>query len=168
MKTIVRAATPADYPVLVALNKASYPDYGETEEEWRHWDETWDHKKYFKSRVVAEDDGRVVGFGLVNHMRWAFVPTKYRIDITVHPDHRERGHGSALYDALLDKVSERSGRAVAATVKESMVDGVRFLTKRVFREVKRDWESRLFVEGFDFACLEAAEACVANAGMGAA
>ncbi|HTD63822.1 MAG TPA: GNAT family N-acetyltransferase [Verrucomicrobiae bacterium] len=164
-KTVIRAATPADYPVLVALNKASYPDYGETEEEWRHWDETWDHKKYFKSRVVAEDDGRVVGFGLVNHMRWAFVPTKYRIDITVHPDHRERGHGSALYDALLDKVSERSGRAVAATVKESMVDGVRFLTKRGFREVKRDWESRLFVEGFDFARFAAAEARVAKQGI---
>ena len=164
-KTVIRAATPADYPVLVALNKASYPDYGETEEEWRHWDETWDHKKYFKSRVVAEDGGRVVGFGLVNHMRWAFVPTKYRIDITVHPDHRERGHGSALYDALLDKVRERSGKAVAAAVKESMVGGVRFLTKRGFREVKRDWESRLFVEGFDFARFATADTRVARQGI---
>ena len=164
-KTVIRAATPADYPVLVALNKASYPDYGETEEEWRHWDETWDHKKYFKSRVVAEDGGRVVGFGLVNHMRWAFVPTKYRIDITVHPDHRERGHGSALYDALLDKVRERSGKAVAAAVKESMAGGVRFLSKRGFREVKRDWESRLFVEGFDFARFVTAEARVAKQGI---
>jgi len=164
-KTVIRAATPADYPVLVALNKASYPDYGETEEEWRHWDDTWDHKKYFKSRVVAEDGGRVVGFGLVNHMRWAFVPTKYRIDVTVHPDHRERGHGSALYDALLDKVRERSGKAVAAAVKESMVGGVRFLTKRGFREVKRDWESRLFVEGFDFARFVTAEARVAKQGI---
>ena len=164
-KTVIRAATPADYPVLVALNKASYPDYGETEEEWRHWDETWDHKKYFKSRVVAEDGGRVVGFGLVNHMRWAFVPTKYRIDITVHPGHRERGHGSALYDALLDKVRERSGKAVAAAVKESMAGGVRFLSKRGFREVKRDWESRLFVEGFDFARFVTAEARVAKQGI---
>jgi len=164
-KTVIRAATPADYPVLVALNKASYPDYGETEEEWRHWDDTWDHKKYFKSRVVAEDGGRVVGFGLVNHMRWAFVPTKYRIDITVHPDHRERGHGSALYDALLDKVRERSGKAVAAAVKESMAGGVRFLSKRGFREVKRDWESRLFVEGFDFARFVTAEARVAKQGI---
>jgi ribosomal protein S18 acetylase RimI-like enzyme len=141
----VRPATPADYPVLVALNKASYPDYGETEEEWRHWDETWDYEKYFKSRVVAEDGGRAVGFGLVNHMRWAFVPTKYRIDITVHPEHRGRGHGTALYDALLDKVRAREGKSVAAAAKESMAEGVRFLTKRGFREVKRDWESRLFV-----------------------
>ena len=164
-KTVIRAATPADYPVLVALNKASYPEYGETEEEWRHSDETWDHKKYFKSRVVAEDGGRVVGFGLVNHMRWAFVPTKYRIDVTVHPDHRERGHGSALYDALLDKVRERSGKAVAAAVKESMVGGVRFLAKRGFREVKRDWESRLFVEGFDFARFATADARVAEQGI---
>ena len=164
-KTVIRAATPADYPVLVALNKASYPEYGETEEEWRHSDKTWDHKKYFKSRVVAEDGGRVVGFGLVNHMRWAFVPTKYRIDVTVHPDHRERGHGSALYDALLDRVRERSGKTVAAAVKESMVGGVRFLTKRGFREVKRDWESRLFVEGFDFARFATAEARVAKQGI---
>jgi GNAT superfamily N-acetyltransferase len=161
-KTTVRAATPADYPALVALNKASYPDYGETEEEWRHWDETWDHAKYFKSRVVAQDGGRVVGFGVVNHMRWAFVPTKYRIDIAVHPEHRSRGHGGALYDTLLEKVRERDGKAVAAAAKESMTDGVRFLTKRGFREVKRDWESRLLVKGFDFARFATADTRVAT------
>jgi mycothiol synthase len=161
-KTTVRPATPADYPVLVALNKASYPDYGETEEEWRHWDETWDYERYFKSRVVAEDGGRVVGFGLVNHMRWAVVPTKYRIDITVHPEHRGRGHGTALYDALIDKVRARDGRTVAAAAKESMAYGVRFLTKRGFAEVKRDWESRLFVKGFGFARFSTADDRVAK------
>lgn len=164
-KTVVRAATPADYPVLVAINKASYPDYGETEEEWRHWDETWDHEKYFKSRLVAEDFGSVVGFGLVNHMRWAFVATKYRIDITVHPEQRGRGHGSALYEALLEKVRGREGKTVAAAAKESMRDGVRFLTKRGFREVKRDWESRLFVKGFDFARFAKADERVAKQGV---
>jgi GNAT superfamily N-acetyltransferase len=164
-KTIVRDATPADYAVLVALNKASYPDYGETEEEWRHWDKTWDHEKYFKSRVVAEDGGRVVGFGLVNHMRWAFVPTKYRIDVTVHPEQRGRGHGTALYDALIDKVRARDAKAVAAGAKESMADGVRFLTKRGFKEVKRDWESRLFVKGFAFGRFASADARVEKQGI---
>ena len=164
-KTTVRLATPADYPVLVALNKAAYPDYGETEEEWRHWDETWDHEKYFKSRVVAEDAGRVVGFGLVNHMRWAYVATKYRIDITVHPEQRGRGHGTALYDAILDMVRARDGKTVAASAKESMADGVRFLTKRGFREVKRDWESRLFVKGFDFERFGTADDRIAKQGI---
>jgi mycothiol synthase len=164
-KTVVRTATPADYPRLVVINKASYPDYGETEEEWRHWDETWDHEKYFKSRVVAEDGGSVIGFGQVNHMRWAFVPTKYRIDITVHPERRGRGHGSALYEALLEKIREREGKTVAAAAKESMADGVRFLTKRGFREVKRDWESRLFVRGFDFARFGTADDRVTGQGV---
>jgi len=150
-KTTVRPATPADYPALVAIGKASYPDYGETIEEWRHWDKTWDHAKYFKLRVVAEDAGRVVGYGQVNHMRWAFVPTKYRIDLTVLPQERRRGHGTALYEELVDAVTKRAGRALAAAAKESMADGVQFLKKRGYREVKRDWESRLFVKGFDFA-----------------
>jgi GNAT superfamily N-acetyltransferase len=164
-KTTVRLATPADYPGLVAVGKASYPDYAETVEEWRHWDKTWDHDKYFKLRVVAEDSGRIVGYGQVNHMRWAFVPTKYRIDITVLPGDRGRGHGTALYDELAMAVRERGARALASAAKESMADGVRFLTKRGYREVKRDWESRLFVKGFDFARFATADDRVTKQGI---
>ena len=163
--TTVRVSTPADYPALVALNKASYPDYAETVEEWHHWDETWDHDKYFKHRLVAEDAGSVVGFGQVNHMRWAFVPTKYRIDVTVHPNHRGRGHGAALYDALVETVAQRGAKSLASQAKESMAEGVRFLAKRGFREVKRDWESRLFVKGFDFARFASADERVEKQGI---
>jgi GNAT superfamily N-acetyltransferase len=161
----LRPATPADYPALVAVGKASYPDYAETVEEWTHWDETWDHRKYFKLRVVAEDAGRVVGYGQVNHMRWAFVPAKYRVDVTVLPEHRRRGHGGALYDELVAAVTRRGARALAAAAKESMTDGVRFLTERGYREVKRDWESRLFVNGFDFARFATADDRVAKQGV---
>jgi len=163
--TTIRPATPADYPSLVAVGKASYPDYAETVEEWHHWDKTWDHSKYFKLRLVAKDAGRIVGYGQVNHMRWAFVPTKYRVDITVLPDARGRGHGTALYDELAAAVTERHGRALASAAKESMADGVRFLTKRGYREVKRDWESRLFVSGFDFARFGTADERVAKQGI---
>ena len=164
-KTTVRPATPADYPALVAIGKASYPDYGDTVEEWRHWDETWDHSKYFKLRLVAEDEGRPVGYGQVNHMRWAFIPTKYRIDITVSPDQRGRGHGTALYDDLVAAVLERGAKTLGSAAKESMRDGVRFLTKRGYREVKRDWESRLFVKGFDFERFASADERVAKQGI---
>jgi GNAT superfamily N-acetyltransferase len=78
------------------------------------------------------------------------VPTKYRFDVAVLPEDRGRGHGTALYDELAAAVIERGGRALAAAAKESMAEGVRFVTKRGYREVKRDWESRLFVKGFDF------------------
>lgn len=163
--TTVRAFAPADYPALVALSKASYPDYGESVEEWRHWDESWDHEKYFHRRLVAEDDGRIVGFGQVNHTRWAHVPTKYRVDVIVHPDARRRGHGTALYDALVATVRERDAKTLASGAKESMTDGVRFLTKRGYQEVKRDWESRLFVSGFDLAPFAGAGDRVAKQGV---
>lgn len=164
-KTTVRTATPADYPALVAVGKASYPDYAETVEEWRHWDKTWDHSKYFKLRLVAEDSRRIVGYGQINHMRWAFVPTKYRIDITVLPTDRGRGHGTVLYEDLAAAASARGARALAAAAKESMTDGVRFLTKRGYREVKRDWESRLFVQGFDFERFATADDRLAKQGI---
>ena len=164
-RTTVRAATPADYPALVAVGKASYPDYAETVEEWSHWDKTWDHSKYFKLRLVAEDSGRVVGYGQVNHMRWAFVPTKYRVDVTVLPEDRGHGHGTALYEELAAAVTGRGGRALTAAAKESMADGVRFLTKRGYREVKRDWESRLFVKGFAFERFATADDRVAKQGI---
>jgi len=164
-RTRVRTATPADYPALVAVGKASYPDYAETVEELRHWDKTWDHSKYFKLRLVAEDAGRVVGYGQVNHMRWAFVPTKYRLDIVVLPEDRRRGHGTALYEDLAAAATARGARALASAARESMTEGVRFLTKRGYREVKRDWESRLFVKGFDFARFGTADDRVAKQGI---
>ncbi len=98
-------------------------------------------------------------------MRWAFVPTKYRIDITVLPDLRGRGYGTGLYDELLAVVTERGGRALGAAAKESMTAGVRFLTKRGYREVKRDWESRLFVKGFDFSRFATADDRVVKQGV---
>ena len=163
--TTVREATPADYPALVAVGKSSYPDYAETVEEWRHWDTNWNHEKYFKLRLVAVDADRVVGYGQVNHMHWAFVPTKYRLDVTVMPRERRLGHGSALYDELVAAVEGRKGRTLGAAAKESMTDGVRFLTKRGYREVKRDWESRLFVQGFDFARFATADDRIAKQGV---
>ena len=163
--TTVREATPADYPALVAVGKSSYPDYAETVEEWRHWDTNWNHDKYFKLRLVAVDADRVVGYGQVNHMHWAFVPTKYRLDVTVMPRERRLGHGTALYDELVAAVEGRKGRTLGAAAKESMTDGVRFLTKRGYREVKRDWESRLFVQGFDFARFATADDRIAKQGV---
>src|SRR3982751_5470372 len=93
-RTAVRAFVPADYEAAIAVNRAAYPDYTESIAEWRHWDESWDHAKYFKARLVSEDGGNIVAWGQVNHSPWAFVANKYRIDVTVLPEFRRRGHGS--------------------------------------------------------------------------
>ena len=161
----VRQFTPADYEAAIAVNRVSYPDYTESLEEWRHWDDTWEHKKYFKARLVAEDGGRIVGWGQINHTPWAFVADKYRIDLTVLPESRRRGFGSAIHDQLLAIADGRGARAVQAAAKESLADGVAFLEHRGYRERKRDWESRLFVRDFDFSRFAGAEERVAKQGI---
>jgi len=109
-RTLVRTFAPTDYEAVIAVNRAAYPDYVESLAEWRHWDDSWDAKKYFKRRMVAEDGGRIVGWGQLSHMPWAFVADKYRIDVTVLPELRRRGHGSALHDALLATASGCRGQ----------------------------------------------------------
>jgi len=161
----VRPFAPSDYAAYVEVANASYPDYGRTVDEAKHDDSTWDGARYFKARLVAEDRGRLVGAAELQHERWTFVPDKYWLDVAVHPDHRRRGHGSALYDAAVAIARDRVASALNAGAKESMADGVRFLERRGFREVKRDWESRLKVKDFDFSRFATADERIAREGI---
>lgn len=78
------------------------------------------------------------------------------------PEARRRGHGTALYDAAITALRERNALAATGGVKESMTDGVEFFKKRGWVEVRRDWESRLAVAGFDFAKFASARERMTN------
>src|SRR5512140_206853 len=161
----VRDFTPADYELWVAGNNACYPDYPSSVAELRHQDGTFDRTKYFRLRLVAEEDGVLVGGIETGHRPGRFHPDRYWLDVWVRPDRRRRGHGTALYDAALAALRERDALAVNGGVKESMVDGVEFLRKRGWIEVKRDWESRLQVASFDFGKFASADERVAANGL---
>jgi GNAT superfamily N-acetyltransferase len=70
-----------------------------------------------------------------------------------------------LYEAAIAALRARDAMAATGGVKESMQDGVRFLEKRGWREVRRDWESRLQVAGFDFARFGSADQRIIQAGI---
>jgi mycothiol synthase len=150
--TRVRDFRPADYARYAELVNRSYPDYGWTEKEIRHEDETWEDQRYFRSRLVAENpSGLVVGAADVRHQPGQFDPHSYRMDIVVDPSERRRGVGTMLFDGVIGLLRERGGRLLITNAKESMNESVRFLTKRGFVERQRSWESRLNVREFDFA-----------------
>ena len=146
----LRAFTDADYPAWVAGANLCYPDYPWSVEEARHDDAKWDHDRFFKRRIVAEEDGRMVGAVELYHRPSRFHPDRYGFDLWVLPDRRRRGHGGALHDAAVAILHERNALAATAGVKETMTDGVEFTRKRGWVEIKRDWESRLVVADFDF------------------
>lgn len=163
--TRVREFTPTDFPAWVAGANACYPDYPLSVAEARHQDETFDRTKYFLLRLVALDGDQLVGGIDMRHRPGRFHPDRYWVDLWVRPGDRRRGHGTALYDAALRTAVERRAVALNSGVKESMTDGVDFLRHRGWYEVKRDWESRLPVAGFDFAKFASADERIASAGI---
>lgn len=153
----IRPFAPGDYAALVAASNRTYPDYPWSVKEMRHQDEKFDIARFFKIRLVAEEDGAIVGSAEAGHRPSRFDPGSYAFDLWVVPQHRRSGHGSALHDAVIAALRTRNGRVARGATKESMTDGTAFLQKRGWKELKRDWESRLTVAGFDFAKFSGAD-----------
>ena len=163
--TRVRDFAPADYDAWVAGSNRCYPEYPWTVKEMRHQDDSFDRSRFFKLRLVAEEDGTLVGGVDAAHKPSRFHPDRYGFDLWVVPEARRRGHGTALYDAAIAALMERNAVAATGGIKESMTDGLAFFMRRGWTEVKRDWESRLRVAGFDFGKFASADARIAKEGI---
>src|SRR5687768_4255846 len=116
-----------EYEQLIAIQKAIDPDEGGSVENWRFDDENWRHDRYFKERLVAEEDGKIMGWGQVYHMPWQFHADKYRMNLEVHPEHQRQGVGSALYERFLAIVKERKGAKLRTDTQESRTAALEFL-----------------------------------------
>lgn len=161
----LRPFTEGDYPALVALSNETYPDYGWTVEEVRHWEEDWKPEGYFQRRVIAEEAGVPVGYSGISHSRGQFVPDNYVVDLVVRPAARRRGIGTTLFDDAIAALRPRKPRWVRNGMKESDAQSVAFAKKIGAVELKRDWESRLDVASFDPAPFASAPRRAADAGV---
>lgn len=166
-RVVVRPFRDADYSRVVEIANLADPDHPQTEAEVRHADTAWDHDRWFRVRVVAEDgSGRVVGAGRLHHVPGEFHPDRYLVWIETDPADQRRGVGSALYERLLGMAQARGARALQAWVRrETDADTLRFLLRRGFVEVQRGWESRLDVEAVDLDRFADAERRVAAQGI---
>lgn len=149
--TVVRRFDARDYPGVVAVANAVFPDRLSTVDEFRYDDEHYD-PKCVNERYVAGDPGtgEVVGFAGLWNAAWAYHPRKFGMEIRVSPAHQRRGIGSALWARLEEALRGYQAISVKTQVWESMAEGVAFVIRRGFRETMRSWESRLAVGTFDF------------------
>lgn len=148
--TSIREFGDADYARYTEILNTAYPDTLISEEELRHNDKTFDHDRYYKHRVVLEDSaGHIVGVAEISHIWDQYHPDKYGLEVTVDPPHRRQGSGAALYDYLAAELVDRNALTVRSWVRESEPDSNTFAINRGFREVRREWQSRLDVAGFD-------------------
>lgn len=109
---MIRPATDADVPAIGRLIRA-LADYEQLTHELK-FDESQLAQHLFGPRpyaeaLLAEDGDRVVGFALFFHNYSTFVgkPGMYLEDLFVMPEFRGRGHGKALFQAVVQLAVER-------------------------------------------------------------
>ncbi len=138
----------SDYSGVAGVATAVWPEYPTTVRELRYDDAQRDPDLIFK-RIVAERDGRIVGYGVYGQPEGSPRPGKFILNAAVHPDHQRRGVGTALYDHVIDALSQHQPAALTAFTHDDQTDALGFLERRGFEVVLRRRVLRLDVQSFD-------------------
>ncbi len=159
-------STAQEYSALVAIHNAVWPEEVTSSAVIRFRDESWP-PAYFFQRLLAERDGQLVGGVRICETHWSYRPGKYDLIISVHPSDQRQGIGTALYNAALQLVEQRSPplSLLASYTSEEKPDAIRFLTRRGFQQQMRFPSSALQVAGFEPAPFAGAVAKMTQRGI---
>jgi len=143
MTWVLRAATPADAEDIFRLVKALAEYEKLTHEVTGDVDRLREHlfgPRCYAEVIVAEMDGRTVGFALFLHNYSTFrtAPGIYLEDLFVEPAHRGRGIGTALLRAVARVARERDCARLQWAVLEWNAPAIRFY-ERQGAELLGDW-----------------------------
>jgi ribosomal protein S18 acetylase RimI-like enzyme len=112
MEIRVRPFHPHDYPRLAKM-KCDAEGEQVTVEDLRRYDERWDHSRYEKVRVVAQDEeGVAVGYGELHHEPDRFDPRRYFLHLAVDVPYRRRGIATAIWEHVREELAERDATVV--------------------------------------------------------
>jgi len=141
--------TDADYQAMEAIDRAMFPEYPRSANEWRYFDQTR-NPRYFYHRDMIEFNGDVIGFGSYSQMSWSFHPQKYLFQITAYPDHQ---HLNVVRDQYFDHImvvlEEFNPVAITSGMLQDRSDHVGFLIEHGFEEIMRAPISLLEIAAFD-------------------
>ena len=157
-------STDHDYEAVVAIENANFPDAPFSVGEYRFYDESRDHKYMFE-RIVAEENGRIVGFASFGQPWWSFAEGKYFFFIHVHPDKHDSSVASALLDWVRAELQPFQPTKLVSDSREDQRYLADLLTERGFEMVMRLPQSELDVQQFDAARFAAVCDSVREAGI---
>ncbi|SDY61778.1 GNAT family N-acetyltransferase [Tindallia californiensis] len=94
--------------------------------------------------LVGYDDDQLIGLAtcMVNSVDIG----QAIFNVVVHPEFRNKGFGSSLYNKIVEHAKEQQVKTVEAYVKKRLNDAVGFAEKRSFRVVLYSWQMELELE----------------------
>lgn len=120
-----------DIPGIAALAGIVHPDRVGTAAGMRHWYESAPESAR-RTWWKAEQDDVVVGWGVALLQAWSSTPGDASAGVSVHPDVRGRGIGSALWELALAHLAEIGARHVVVRSTDDD-DARRFCERRGLR-----------------------------------
>lgn len=136
---MLRPATPADYPAIVAVHNRCWPEHIRAAQDFARFD-----SQAPTQRFVAEAAGVVVAHGFLREY-----PEYLEAEVAVLPEWRGQGLGKQLYTKLEAAFPNPRSKPVIAGVKESHPYALAFAQHRGFRESRRTHHHYLQLETFD-------------------
>lgn len=140
----IRAASDLDLPAIADLVTRAEPDDPPVTVEVLAWLLARAIPERPHPNLVVEVDERIVAWASLRGIP-NFAPALLILE--VHPEHRRRGIGSALLDAVLSAAGGEP--EVAVEVSAAAPDAAEFATQRGFVEEARRYESTLDLTTFD-------------------
>jgi mycothiol synthase len=140
----VEAFQPQDAADVAALISRLYPDRALDADELQRLDRDQQEAGHLHGRAVLRaPDGTLAGFAGYAQQLGQFHPRKFVLELIVAPEHRNLGHGAALYDWLLTELQPRDPLALRVSVREDDVAALQFASSRGYREDRRYWVSSI-------------------------
>ncbi len=146
MTLIVRKATPADVPALLAIQNAIIGIGGTTAHEVEmsadYFTALYMAEPAAISCQLAEDSAGMIGFQALDF--YGGLPAGWAgIGTFIDPDRQRSGAGHALFKATLDVARQRSILVINATIRADNVPGLGYYTRLGFVDYGSDPEYRL-------------------------
>ncbi len=145
----IRTFEELDYPHIVRLEEAVYPDKKRSEESFRFNDENRADKCEHQ-RFIGELGDEVIGHGFYTQWEGSYHPGKFFIYALIHPDYQGEGFGKLFYQHILDELKEHDPEKLEAHAREDKKRALRFLEDRGFESTMKMWEAELKVDEFEF------------------
>jgi len=139
--TIIRRATGADFPFLLELDAASFPEAIAYDSE----ELSWFMNRNGAETIVLERDGVIAAFLIVDFDRRSRAATIVTLD--VREDCRRMGYGSQLLRRSEEIAIERDAKTIRLQVDVTNTGAIEFYERHGFRTVRK--LSHYYSDGHD-------------------
>ena len=123
-------------PLVAAGNAESHPMEAETAEDWRRWENMFNDPTKIRLTIIAPD-GAIAGSVNIQAGMMPRPDGGQNVGVGVDRDHRNKGVGSAMLEAIEAEAKRRGVPRLFAGASSSKPFALEFATKRGYKEIGR-------------------------------